>query len=149
MLSFLFPRLTPAEASRGSALFAALVREARQTHWYVEGQIPDTLDGRFTVLATMAALATAGGIAGAAGAVLTPLEVEEFFGILRRMREQGKTVIIITHKLSEVLAISDEVTVMRDGKVVGRVQTKDTNAAELAQRAERNARRRAIRCRDE
>jgi len=65
-------------------------------------------------------------------AVLTPLEVAEFFGILRRMREQGKTVIIITHKLSEVLAISDEVTVMRDGKVVGRVQTKDTNAAELA-----------------
>ena len=65
-------------------------------------------------------------------AVLTPLEVDEFFGILRRMREQGKTVIIITHKLSEVLAISDEVTVMRDGKVVGRVQTKDTNAAELA-----------------
>jgi simple sugar transport system ATP-binding protein len=64
--------------------------------------------------------------------VLTPLEVEEFFVILRRMREQGKTVIIITHKLSEVLAISDEVTVMRDGKVVGRVQTKDTNAAELA-----------------
>jgi simple sugar transport system ATP-binding protein len=48
------------------------------------------------------------------------------------MREQGKTVIIITHKLSEVLAISDEVTVMRDGKVVGGVQTKDTNAAELA-----------------
>jgi general nucleoside transport system ATP-binding protein len=65
-------------------------------------------------------------------AVLTPIEVEEFFAILRRMREQGKTVIIITHKLSEVLAISDEVTVMRDGKVVGRVQTKETNAAELA-----------------
>src|SRR5438552_3292695 len=52
-------------------------------------------------------------------AVLTPQEVEEFFAILRRMREQGKTVIIITHKLSEVLAISDEVTVMRDGRVVG------------------------------
>src|SRR6185436_16743539 len=65
-------------------------------------------------------------------AVLTPLEVEEFFAILRGMRKQGKTVVIITHKLSEVLAISDEVTVMRDGKVVGRVQTRDTNAAELA-----------------
>src|SRR6267378_3436570 len=65
-------------------------------------------------------------------AVLTPQEVEEFFAILRRMREQGKTVVIITHKLAEVLAISDEVTVMRDGKVVGRLQTKDTNAAELA-----------------
>ena len=48
------------------------------------------------------------------------------------MREQGKTVVIITHKLAEVLAISDEVTVMRDGRVVGRVQTRETNAAELA-----------------
>jgi simple sugar transport system ATP-binding protein len=65
-------------------------------------------------------------------AVLTPQEVDEFFAILRRMREQGKTVVIITHKLAEVLAISDEVTVMRDGKVVGRLQTKETNAAELA-----------------
>jgi simple sugar transport system ATP-binding protein len=65
-------------------------------------------------------------------AVLTPQEVEEFFAILRRMREQGKTVIIITHKLSEVLAISDEVTVMRDGRVVGGVPTRETNAAELA-----------------
>jgi general nucleoside transport system ATP-binding protein len=65
-------------------------------------------------------------------AVLTPQEVEEFFVILRRMREQGKTVVIITHKLSEVLAISDEVTVMRDGRVVGGRKTSETNAAELA-----------------
>ncbi|HEY9403181.1 MAG TPA: ATP-binding cassette domain-containing protein [Pyrinomonadaceae bacterium] len=65
-------------------------------------------------------------------AVLTPQEVEEFFAILRRMREQGKTVVIITHKLSEVLSISDDVTVMRDGRVVGRVATRETNAAELA-----------------
>lgn len=65
-------------------------------------------------------------------AVLTPQEVEEFFLILRRMREQGKTIIIITHKLSEVLAISDNVTVMRDGKVVGNVKTSETNKAELA-----------------
>src|SRR4029077_9870772 len=65
-------------------------------------------------------------------AALTPQEVEEFFAILRGMREQGKTIIIITHKLSEVLAISDNVTVMRDGKVVGDVKTSDTNAADLA-----------------
>ena len=58
MLSFLFPRLTPSGASRGSALFAALVGEARQPHWYVEGQVPDTLDGRFAVLATVTAMAT-------------------------------------------------------------------------------------------
>jgi simple sugar transport system ATP-binding protein len=65
-------------------------------------------------------------------AVLTPQEVEEFFAILRRMRAQGKTVVIITHKLSEVLAISDSVTVMRDGRVVGHVDTKSTTAAALA-----------------
>ena len=65
-------------------------------------------------------------------AVLAPQEVEELFAILRRMREQGKTVVIITHKLDEVLAISDEVTVMRDGRVVGEVQTSETSAAELA-----------------
>src|SRR5437764_7116739 len=65
-------------------------------------------------------------------AVLTPQEVEEFFAILRRMREQSKTVVIITHKLSEVLAISDNVTVMRDGRVVGNVKTGETDAAALA-----------------
>ena len=65
-------------------------------------------------------------------AVLSPQEVDEFFTILRRMKEQGKTIIIITHKLEEVLAISDEVTVMRDGKVVGNVETSETNAQDLA-----------------
>src|SRR5229473_5071600 len=65
-------------------------------------------------------------------AVLTPQEVEEFFAILRRMREQGKTIVIITHKLSEVLAVSDNTTVMRDGRVVGHLKTSETNAAELA-----------------
>lgn len=65
-------------------------------------------------------------------AVLSPQEVEEFFGILRRMKSQGKTIIIITHKLDEVLAISDEVTVMRDGKAVGHTMTADTNAKDLA-----------------
>lgn len=65
-------------------------------------------------------------------AVLSPQEVEEFFAILRRMKEQGKTIVIITHKLEEVLAISDEVTVMRDGKTVGMVKTSETNTQELA-----------------
>ena len=65
-------------------------------------------------------------------AVLTPQETEDFFNILRRMREQGKTIVIITHKLEEVLAISDDVTVMRDGKVVGNVKTRETTTKDLA-----------------
>jgi simple sugar transport system ATP-binding protein len=65
-------------------------------------------------------------------AVLAPQEVDELFAILRRMKEQGKTIIIITHKLEEVLSISDEVTVMRDGRSVGNVKTSETNAQELA-----------------
>ncbi len=65
-------------------------------------------------------------------AVLTPQEVGEIFAILRSMRASGKTIVIITHKLSEVLALSDEVTVMRDGKVVGRKATPQTDEADLA-----------------
>lgn len=65
-------------------------------------------------------------------AVLTPQETTDFFNILRLMREQGKTIVIITHKLEEVLAISDNVTVMRDGKVVGNVKTAETSAKDLA-----------------
>ena len=65
-------------------------------------------------------------------AVLSPQEVDELFGILRRMKGQGKTIIIITHKLDEVLAVSDEVTVMRDGRSVGNVKTSETSAKDLA-----------------
>ena len=65
-------------------------------------------------------------------AVLTPQEIADFFAVLRRMRSQGKTIVIVTHKLSEVLDISDEVTVMRDGRVVGRLATAQTSATELA-----------------
>jgi general nucleoside transport system ATP-binding protein len=65
-------------------------------------------------------------------AVLSPQEVDELFAILRRMKEQGKTIVIITHKLEEVLAISDEVTVMRDGRTVGNVVTSETTTKDLA-----------------
>jgi simple sugar transport system ATP-binding protein len=65
-------------------------------------------------------------------AVLTPQEVDELFAILRGLREQGKTIIIITHKLQEVLGLSDNITVMRDGKVVGNLQTQGATAEQLA-----------------
>ena len=56
MLRFLFPGLT-ADPERGAALFDAVTSEARKAHWYVEGGVPDDLDGRFRILATIAALA--------------------------------------------------------------------------------------------
>lgn len=65
-------------------------------------------------------------------AVLTPQEVSELFAILQGLRAQDKTIIIITHKLAEVLAISDDITVMRDGKVVGSLPTKEATAEGLA-----------------
>ena len=65
-------------------------------------------------------------------AVLTPQEVSEMFAILRGLREQGKTIVIITHKLAEVLALSDNITVMRDGKVVGNLPTSEATAEGLA-----------------
>ena len=55
MLRYLFPRLTDG-AKRGEALFAAVVAEARRPHWFSSGEVPDTLDGRFAVLATVCAL---------------------------------------------------------------------------------------------
>ena len=55
MLSFLFRGLT-AEPARGARLFEAVTRQARQPFWYVEGEVPDTLDGRFALLSTIAAL---------------------------------------------------------------------------------------------
>ena len=64
-------------------------------------------------------------------AVLTPQETDKLFSILRSMRDQGCAVIIITHKLNEVLAISDRVTILRKGKSVATVATAETNAQEL------------------
>ncbi len=65
-------------------------------------------------------------------AVLTPQEVGEMFDIMRSLKEQGKTIIFITHKLQEVMAIADAVTVMRRGKVVGTVPTRDTSRQDIA-----------------
>ncbi|MBF6593561.1 MAG: ABC transporter ATP-binding protein [Thermaceae bacterium] len=65
-------------------------------------------------------------------AVLTPQEADELFDFLRRFVAQGNAVIFISHKLAEVVKVSDRVTVIRDGKVVGTVATKDTSPPQLA-----------------
>jgi len=65
-------------------------------------------------------------------AVLTPQEAEEFFKVVHALVEQGKSVIFITHKLKEVLAISDRITVLRNGKVVGTTTPTQSTEASLA-----------------
>ncbi|HET6519865.1 MAG TPA: ATP-binding cassette domain-containing protein, partial [Geminicoccaceae bacterium] len=65
--------------------------------------------------------------------VLTPQEVDELFRILRSLREQGRTVVLITHKLREIMAATDTVTVMRQGHVVADRVTAETSSEELAE----------------
>lgn len=65
-------------------------------------------------------------------AVLTPNESEELFNIINRLKENDKSVIFISHKLKEVMEISDRITVLRAGEVVDTVNTDDTNPSELA-----------------
>lgn len=65
-------------------------------------------------------------------AVLTPQETDALFAILRLFKQQGKTVILITHKLAEILAITDAVTVMRAGGVVATLETAQSNQEDLA-----------------
>ncbi|MBE6789187.1 MAG: ABC transporter ATP-binding protein [Ruminococcaceae bacterium] len=66
-------------------------------------------------------------------AVLTPQETQKLFAVLRRMRDDGKSIIIITHKLHEVLSLSDRVSVLRKGEYIGTVTTADTNESELTE----------------
>lgn len=63
--------------------------------------------------------------------VLTPPEIQELFQIMRLMKEEGKSIILITHKLEEILAITDEISVLRDGKLVGCIPTDQTTRNKL------------------
>ncbi len=65
-------------------------------------------------------------------AVLTPQETEKLFNILRAMRDAGKAVVIITHKMNEVESLSDRVAILRKGRFVGDMLTRNTNAQEMA-----------------
>ena len=64
-------------------------------------------------------------------AVLTPQETEKLFAVLRNMRDDGKAIIIITHKMHEVEELSDRVTILRQGQYIDDMPTKDTNAQEM------------------
>ena len=64
-------------------------------------------------------------------AVLTPQETEKLFSVLRTMRDDGKAIVIITHKMHEVIALSDRVAILRRGQFIGDMRTADTNAREM------------------
>lgn len=66
-------------------------------------------------------------------AVLTPQEIEKLFGVLRNMKNDGKSIIIITHKLNEVMTISDRVAILRKGEHIATVKTTETNEKELTE----------------
>ena len=66
-------------------------------------------------------------------AVLTPQEITKLFSVMRKMREDGKSIIIITHKLNEVMEISDRVAVLRKGEHIATVETNDTNEKQLTE----------------
>jgi simple sugar transport system ATP-binding protein len=64
--------------------------------------------------------------------VLTPSEIKPFFNLLSRLRSSGRTIVLITHKLDEVMEMADRVTVMRLGRVVANIEASETNSRELA-----------------
>lgn len=66
-------------------------------------------------------------------AVLTPQEIKKLFDVLRRMKKDGKSIIIITHKLNEVMEISDRVAIMRKGEHIATVETKETDEQQLTE----------------
>jgi simple sugar transport system ATP-binding protein len=67
-------------------------------------------------------------------AVLSPPEVRELWTVLRRLRDKGDTIVLITHRLDEVVELSDTITVMRAGQTVARLKTSETNPSEIAHR---------------
>jgi general nucleoside transport system ATP-binding protein len=67
-------------------------------------------------------------------AVLTPQEVDELIAVIRKLAGDGKTILLITHKLREVMAAADRVTIMRHGETVETLHTKDTSAEEIAEK---------------
>jgi len=126
MLRFLFPRLTRAD-ERGGALFDALSVKAREPHWYVEGSVPDTIDGRFRVLATLCALAAVRLESfGAAGEAASVALTERFIHVMEAEHREiglgdptlGKTV----RKL--VGALARRVTLWREA-IGGAVEWND------------------------
>jgi general nucleoside transport system ATP-binding protein len=124
----------------GPALAKARAELTRLAHEYeldvdpdaVVGELPVGLQQRVEILKALFRGAETLILDEPTG-VLTPDEADHLFRILGTLRDEGKTVILITHKLREIMAITDRVTVMRRGEVVANFETKNTNVGELAE----------------
>ena len=124
----------------GPALSKARTELARLAHEYemdvdpgaIVGELPVGLQQRVEILKALFKGAETLILDEPTG-VLTPDEADHLFRILGTLRDQGKTVILITHKLREIMAITDRVSVMRRGEVVADFQTKDTSVESLAE----------------
>ncbi len=99
--------------------------------WAIVGELPVGTQQRVEILKALYRQATLL-ILDEPTAVLTPPEIERFFVVLRQLAAKNHTIIFISHKLDEVMSLSDRVTVLRRGKVVATRHTQDTNPQELA-----------------
>ena len=117
------------------ALAASAVEKGRELGWVVDldaraGDLPVGVQQRIEILKALAGDAQVL-ILDEPTAVLSPAEVEELFGVLRKLRDEGKAVLLIAHKLSEVMAVADRVTVLRRGEFVQSCAIEGTNSAQL------------------
>lgn len=119
-----------------NALAAPALQRARELGWELPAnrRVADLPVGTQQRVEIVKTLATGAQIVvfDEPTAVLAEAEIAELFCVLRALRDEGKTVLLIAHKLSEILAISDRVTVLRLGARVASAATKDTDAAQLA-----------------
>ena len=99
----------------------------------IVGELPVGLQQRIEIMQAVVRGAAILNI-DAPTAVLTPDEAEQLFDLLHALAGQGKTIVLITHKLHEIMAVTDHVSVMRRGEMVATLETAATSPAELADR---------------
>jgi len=136
-LALALPRQTPFLLPRGS-LAADALSIAERLGWKLEPQapvwqLPVGVQQRIEIVKVLAQNPDIL-IFDEPTAVLAPVELDELFAVLDRLRAEGKSLVFISHKLKEVLRLCDRVTVLRRGRNAGSVRTADTDAADLARR---------------
>jgi simple sugar transport system ATP-binding protein len=126
---------TPARSAR--AMAESAIERARSLGWTLDAdaRVASLSVGVQQRIEIVKALATEADtlIFDEPTAVLAPKEIEELFAVLRRLRDEGRTVTLITHKLGEILAVADRVTVLRRGLRIATAQVAETTAEQLAE----------------